>query len=129
MSASSNLNMSVSFLVVSVLCLLLSTALSFQAGCAGDAKGGSLGNVELALHYDSLAMFLLLAGMSMGAVGLMVRSTPALSQRATQAVAWFFGSHRQFHHPSQARYGHSCWKLQRGCSAWHVNQCFKTSGT
>lgn len=112
MSASSNPKMSDTFLAVAVLCLFLSIAVSFQAGCAGDAKGGSLGNVELALHYGSLAMLLILAGMSMGSIGLMVRSAPALGQRATQAVAWFLGSGVLF------------WLAAFQAETWGIQSCF-----
>lgn len=83
---------SVLLLVVASVCLLLSPILSFMAGCAGDTKGGSLGNITLALHYGGLASLALFAGLSFGSAGFVVRPAPELSQRAAYAAAWFFFS-------------------------------------
>jgi hypothetical protein len=89
MSASFRQKASLVLFAIALFCLLLAPTLSFIAGCAGDAKSGTVGDIGLALHYGDLAMLALFAGMSLGAVGFIVRPAPAISQRAAYAIAWF----------------------------------------
>jgi hypothetical protein len=101
-----------SFLVLaSVASFALSLWFSYEAGCAGDLKTGSFGDMQRALHYDSASGYSLVLGSLLGVVGALLAGP--ISPRAARVAAvgfipaaivtWLIG-----------------WRLQD----WGVQSCF-----
>lgn len=99
-------------LLGAVICLFLSVALSFRAGCAGDMKTGAVGDIQLAMQFGTAAIVAMLAGMSLGAAAFLVRSDVVLSQRSAHALAWFCFS------------GVFTWLAAFQAEVWGVQSCF-----
>jgi hypothetical protein len=76
--------------VLSVFCVSLYAYYSYKTGCTADLKTGSLGDPQLALHFSSIAMAWLAAGVMSGTVAVSVLPGVEASIRAGLAVAFFF---------------------------------------
>lgn len=75
------------------MCAALALFVMFKAGCAGDPKGGSLGNPVRALELEGVGLFpLLLSAASGGAgIGLASRSVHRIAQGVAFALLVFIG--------------------------------------
>ena len=104
-----------SALVLGTLALVgvsLSFFVMFQAGCAGDSKGGSLGNPIRALELEGLATLPFLVGLICGACAVALLPMPSLSVRGASSLVFLFVC------------GISFWLLGIQFEIWGVQSCF-----
>jgi hypothetical protein len=89
----------------------LSLWFSYQAGCAGDLKAGSYGDMQLALHYEGVSGYSLVGGALCGVVASLIaaRNSPRIARVAAFGIipvaiaTWLVG-----------------WRLEE----WGVQSCF-----
>jgi hypothetical protein len=80
-------------MALSLVGIVASLIIAFSAGCAGDTKGGALGNPLRALQLENLSVVLLVLSLAVGSFGFVLRVSPSLEQRVAYAAAFFiFGS-------------------------------------
>ncbi|MBN8284739.1 hypothetical protein [Zoogloea sp.] len=93
------------------MCAALELFLMFKAGCAGDPKGGSLGNPARALDLESVGLLTLLLSAASGgaAIGLALRSIHRIAQGVAFALLVFIG----------------LWFAGAQFEVWGVQSCFK----
>lgn len=76
--------------IVFTIGTVLSLLIMFQAGCAGDAKTGSLGNPVRALQMENIAFFSLLFSVSIGGLAFGLGSSSP--HRVSHGLSFaFFG--------------------------------------
>ena len=104
-----------SVLVLGVLALIgvsLSLFIMFQAGCAGDPKGGSLGSPIRALELEGLATLPFMVGLLCGACAIGFAPMLSLSLRVTYSFLFLFVC------------GICFWLLGIQFEIWGVQLCF-----
>jgi hypothetical protein len=60
--------------------------LSFDAGCAGDTKGGSVGDIQLALALEEQSLLVFSAGLAMAAAALLLLPRTTIATRIAIAA-------------------------------------------
>jgi hypothetical protein len=60
--------------------------LSFRAGCAGDTKGGSVGDIRLALALEEQSLSVFLAGLAVAGAGLLFLPRTTMAHRIAVAA-------------------------------------------
>ncbi|MDP1928781.1 MAG: hypothetical protein Q8K62_09765 [Thiobacillus sp.] len=93
-----------------VICAAFSLFVMFKAGCAGDLKGGSLGDPVRALQLEGFSLFPLLfsAASNGSAIGLMSKSIHRVAQGLAFAIFVLF----------------CLWMAGMQAETWGVQSCF-----
>jgi hypothetical protein len=88
MATSISIKLSLGLRLIFVIGAALSLFAMFQAGCAGDLKGGSLGDPKRALELEGISLFpLLLSAVSGGAaIGLTSQSVNRVAHGVAFAI-------------------------------------------
>jgi hypothetical protein len=112
---STNRNRSVSVLgVLALIGVSLSLFVMFQAGCAGDSKGGSLGNPIRALELEGLATLPFIVGLFCGACAIAFAPILSPSLRVTYSLLFLLVC------------GICLWLLGIQFEIWGVQSCFNS---
>jgi hypothetical protein len=98
--------------LLAFICLVASMCLSYQAGCAGDAKTGNFGNPIRALEIENSSISALFSGLFLGAFAITLRSSKAFSRRVANGLAFAVFGFIGF------------WLLTLQLEVWGVKSCF-----
>ena len=105
-------SLSTGLFVLAICSLISALYFSFQAGCVGDVKTGTLGNPSLALQMENTSFAIMLLGLVLGAIATTLR-TSGVTQRLTNVLVFSI-------------IGFICfWLLSWQLEALGVHTCFK----
>jgi hypothetical protein len=76
--------------LAALACAAASLYFMYSAGCAGDLKGGSLGNLPLALKTESMGILLAWVGIALATLAAAARRGLVLQQRIARVLAVLF---------------------------------------
>lgn len=105
-------NISTGLFGLAVCCFISALYFSFQAGCAGDVKTGTLGNPLLALEIEGKAFSIMFLGLALGASAIAFR-TSGRPQRIANGLGFLIIGFILF------------WLLSWQLEALGVQSCFK----
>lgn len=75
--------------VLSAACLCTDLAFTYKAGCSGDLKGGTVGNFQEALNYESIGFLFLVIGVLTASVTASIVGTLRPVFRLAQGLIAF----------------------------------------
>ena len=78
------------FAILSAVALAGACYFAFQSGCAGDLKGGALGDPILALYLSNISFALQALGLVLGAFAIASCNLLSGSERLNSAIAFVF---------------------------------------
>ena len=105
-------NISIGVFALAICSFIYALYFSFQAGCAGDLKSGTLGNPSLALEIENSAFSIMFFGLVLGAFAIVLR-TSGLAQRVANGLGFVIIGFVLF------------WLLSWQLEAFGVHSCFK----